>query len=381
MQGFRCPASRHECKYCKKIGHFSHTCFKKPQEQIHKKGPHKPQAHQLQVGRYSSGNQQYDQEDTSESEDSFYLQMQIKPEQADHESCETQHLFTHLEYKLKYHRRSTKFLRARIDTCSNANVMPVSIYKKIFKDPDCSKLTQNQSEGIYTYTTEKIPVIGSCELLVLHPDDKCFLKVPLHVVSIKGSVIVSCATSINLNLIQIHKELDTNIPDCARWYYSSADKPRANQEQWEKVDHTAKYDKNCQDPNLRAQMPAKTHNWKMTYSKQNKPYIPIRNQEDDKNCQYKYVKGIRCTDLKHQMTRETVMYEKNCQETNMQTVHSISQKYRRLCQDQTCQSTRCSKKISDSHKRQKIQNDQLPEPNRYKSGCDQYNLSPRWYKF
>ena len=102
-------------------------CFKKPQEQTYKKGPHKSQVHQLQVGRYSSVDQQYDQEDTSQSEDSFCLQMQIKPERADHVSCETQQLFTHLEYKLKYHRRSTKFLRARIDTCSNANVMPASI--------------------------------------------------------------------------------------------------------------------------------------------------------------------------------------------------------------------------------------------------------------
>ena len=199
--------------------------------------------------------------------------MQIKPEEADHKSCETQHMFTHLEYKLKYYRKSTKFLRARIDTCSNANVIPAIIYKKIFKDPECSKLTQNQSDGIYTHTTEKIPVIGSCELLVLHPDDKCFLKVPFHVVSVEGSVIVSCATSINLNLIQIHNELDTNIPDWARLYYSSANKPRANQEQQRKVDHTVKCDTNCQDSSLRAQMPARKHKQTITCPKKNNPCI------------------------------------------------------------------------------------------------------------
>ena len=378
MQGFRCSASRHQCKYCKKSGHFSHMCFKKPQEQTYKKGQTKPQAHQLQVGRYSSVDQRYDQEDTSKCDDSFCLQMQIKPEQADQESCETQQLFTHLEYKLKYHRRSTKFPRTRIGTCSNANVMPASIYKKIFKDPDCSKLMQNQSEGIYTYTTEKIPVIGSCELLVLHPDDKCFLKVPFHVVSVEGSVIVSCATSINLNLIQLHNELDTNIPDCTRLYYSSADKAGANQEKKEKIDHTANCHKNCQDTDLWAQKPVRKHKQIMTDSKKNKSSIPIRNQENDKNCQYKCVKRIKGTDSKHQMTGETVFYYKNCQEINTWTMHSIPQTYRRLCQNQTCQSTRCSKKISDPHKRQKIQNDQLQEPSRYKSGCNQYNLSPRW---
>ena len=168
-------------------------------------------------------------------------------------------------------------------------------------------------------------MIGSCELLVLHPDDKCFLKVPFHVVIVEGSVIVSCATSINLSLIQIHNELDTSIPDCARLYYSSADKPRANQEQQKKVDHTIKCDKNCQDSNLGAQMPARKHKWTVTCSKKNNPSIPNRNQDDDKNCQYKGVKGIKSTDSKHQMTRETVFYDKNCQETNMWTVHPIPQ--------------------------------------------------------
>ena len=221
-------------------------------------------------------------------------------------------------------------------------------------------------------------MIGSCQLLVLYPDDKCFLKVPFHVVSVEGSVIVSCATSINLNLIQIHNELDTSIPDCARLYYSSANTPRANQEQQKKVDHAVKCDKNCQDPSLRAQMQTRKHKQTTTHPQKDNSSIPIRNQGDDKNCQYNDVNGIKSTDSKHQMTRETVFYDKNCQETNMQTVHLILQPYSRLCQDQTCQSAKCSKKISDPHKRQKIQNDQLPEPSRYKSGCDQYSLSPRW---
>ena len=213
---------------------------------------------------------------------------------------------------------------------------------------------------------------------MLHPGYKCFLKVLFHVVNVEGSVIVLCATSINLNLMQIHNELDTKIPDCARLYYSSADKPRANKEKKKKVYYAVICDKNFQDTNLWAHMPTRKHKWTVTYSKKNKPRIPVRNQEDDKNCQYKCVKGLRYTDSKHWLIRETVLSDKNCQETNMQTVHSIPQTYRRLCQDQTCQSTRCSKKISDPQKRQKIQNYWLQEPSRYKSGCNQYNLSPRW---
>ena len=72
-------------------------------------------------------------------------------------------------------------------------------------------------------------MIGSCELFVLRSDDQCFHKVKFQVVSVEGSVIISCATSINLNLIQIPKQLDTNIPDCAGLIYSSVDAPRKHQ--------------------------------------------------------------------------------------------------------------------------------------------------------
>ena len=79
MEAFRCPASRHQCKHCSKIGHFSHLCFRKKQEGTYKKNPRNPMAHQLQIGRYSAKDSLDNQEDTdvSESEDSFCLQMQI----------------------------------------------------------------------------------------------------------------------------------------------------------------------------------------------------------------------------------------------------------------------------------------------------------------
>ena len=80
------------------------------------------------VGRYSTESSLSEQTDTSMSsseEDSFCLQMKIKYVHAKKKCSEPQHLATNLEYKLKPQRRRTKFLRARIDICSNANVMPV----------------------------------------------------------------------------------------------------------------------------------------------------------------------------------------------------------------------------------------------------------------
>ena len=130
---------------------------------------------------------------------------------------------------MKPYGKKTRILRAKIDTCSNTNIMPASTYKIIYNDPDCIKLQPSEKKGIQTYTKQKIPVIGSCELFVLHSDDQCFHKEKFQIVSVEGSVIISCATSIKLNLIQIPKQLDTNIPDCARLIYSSVDVPRKHQ--------------------------------------------------------------------------------------------------------------------------------------------------------
>ena len=173
IEGFLCPASRHQCKHCSKTGHFSHLCFRKKQESTYKKNPRNPKAYQLKVGRYSTEDSLYKQEDTdvSESEDSFCLQMQIKKLQA-----ETQHLATNLQYKVKPHAKKTKFLRTRIDTCSNTNVMPASIYKILYSDPDCIMLQPSKKKSIQTYTKKKIPVIGSCELFVLNQMTSVFTK-------------------------------------------------------------------------------------------------------------------------------------------------------------------------------------------------------------
>ena len=226
IEGFRCPASRHQCKYCHRFGHFSNLCFKKKQESAYKSSRNS-KAHQLMVGKYSAEGPLYDQADTSltSSEDSFCLQMQLKSMQAEKQCSTVQHLVTNLDYKLKPHRRRTKFLRTRIDTCSNVNVMPVSVYHLIYKDPDCTKLASSNKDGIFTHTTEKIKVIGSCELLVVHPNTKCFKEVTFQVVNHEESVIVSCATSIDLNLIQLHSELNSRVPDYGRLIYSCADDP------------------------------------------------------------------------------------------------------------------------------------------------------------
>ena len=82
--------------------------------------------------------------------DSFCLQMQVKFAKGNTKMNKPQHFVTNIEYKLKPQRRKTKFLRAKIDTCSNVNMMPICVYKLIYKDEDCTKLEPNSKVAVKT---------------------------------------------------------------------------------------------------------------------------------------------------------------------------------------------------------------------------------------
>ena len=163
--------------------------------------------------------------------------MQLQCDEAETKFIAPQLLVTNLEIKLKPHKKRTKFLRARIDTCANMNLMPISVYQLLYKDPDCVMLASSSKSGISTYTTEKIPVLASCDLFVHHPDIRCLQEVTFQVVNHEGSVIVSCVTSPDLGLIQPHGELNVSVPDCGRLTFSSVDHP--NKYQNEKIESSS----------------------------------------------------------------------------------------------------------------------------------------------
>ena len=49
-EGFRCPVTKHQCKICKKIGHFSSLCYKKRDKfDGYKRSLGSPKPHQLKI--------------------------------------------------------------------------------------------------------------------------------------------------------------------------------------------------------------------------------------------------------------------------------------------------------------------------------------------
>ena len=101
-------------------------------------------------------------EDCSSSNESFCLQVKIQHPQAECKKIPTHsHLITNLAYKLKPHQTRNQYLRAGLDTCADVNIMPASVYKLVFNDPELKKLTPSTLQ-IGTSTTNTVKIVGSC---------------------------------------------------------------------------------------------------------------------------------------------------------------------------------------------------------------------------
>ena len=81
------------------------------------------------------------------------------------------HLITNLVYRLKPHHTRKQYLRERLDTCADDNIMPASVYKLVSNDPDLKKLAPSTLE-IGTYTIDAAKIIGLCVFYLVHPDTK-----------------------------------------------------------------------------------------------------------------------------------------------------------------------------------------------------------------
>ena len=107
--------------------------------------------------------------------------------------------------------------------------MPVSVYKLVFQDPDCKKLASSKLE-IGTYTIDTVNFVGSCMFYLVHPDSKFLQEVTFYVANNNGSVLLSCATTLALGLIQPHTRFDCLLPR-ASLITSGADHPEKNKPQ------------------------------------------------------------------------------------------------------------------------------------------------------
>ena len=183
--------------------------------------------HQLKAcTRNAPGSASYDySDDDSTSEDSFCLQKKIKQKQAKEQRVpKATHLITNLAYRIQPYHHRNQYVRARLDTCADINLMPASMYQLVFKDPKMQKLTPSNLQ-VGTYSTDSVNIVGSCKFYLVHLDTKKLLETTFYVARNDGSVLLSCKTTLLLGLIQPRSRLDY-LPPRASLITSSADHPK-----------------------------------------------------------------------------------------------------------------------------------------------------------
>ena len=226
LEGFQCPAKKFQYKACHKFGHFTGLLFQKNQQKQAPQKSRKSKAHQLKVGAlYVQDHSISSQSEESSSDESFCLQLKAQQAQADVKQVPTPaHLIANLAYCLKKYNHRNLYLRARLDTCTDVNIMSASVYRLMFQDPEMKKLAPNQLE-IGTYTTHGVKIVGSCNFYLVHPDSKKLIDVTFFVATNDRSVLLSCKTTLALGLIPPRSRLDY-LPPRARLITSSVDHPK-----------------------------------------------------------------------------------------------------------------------------------------------------------
>ena len=163
-------------------------------------------------------------DDDSTANDSFCLQVMIKCNQRKEQRVpRPTHLITNLAYRLPHHHRNL-YLRIRLDTCANVNLMPASVYQLVFNDPNMKKLIPSELQ-VGTYMTDTVKIIGSCTFHLVHPYTKGLLETTFYIVMNDRSVLLSCKTTLLLGLIQPRSRLDY-LPPRASLITSSVDHPK-----------------------------------------------------------------------------------------------------------------------------------------------------------
>ena len=178
------------------------------------------------------------------------------------------------------------------------------MYKLIYDDSDGKKLVPSSKE-IGIYTTDKITISQSCELLVVHPDTSSLKQVTLHVTSHEGSFVLSCETSLLLSLIQPHSYLD-QIPDSTSLICSNADHPMKKKS--------------------KKSVKASKQNQHMCTRKEQVSTKPVSQEKYVNQCVVQEVQE----EANMQECQTNVMDDKNCQSN--------------VCSDKNCQSNVCSEK-------------------------------------
>ena len=153
------------------------------------------------------------------------------------------------------HENRNLYLRARLNTCVDVNIMPASVYKLVFHDPNLEKLTLNKLQ-IGTYTNDTVKIVGTCKLYLVHLDTKQLIETIFYVTTNDGSILLSCKSTLALDHIQPRSRLDY-LPPRASLITSTQDHPKKTKQVQVPVQiHSSKQLSTQSQPKVKTSMPS-----------------------------------------------------------------------------------------------------------------------------
>ena len=120
-------------------------------------------------------------------------------------------LYANIPYWIKPYHKHNKYLCVQLDTCTDVNLMPKSVYKLVFNDLQTAKLAKNDIDPT-VYTRHSVDLIGNCTFYMLSKGTKQPIKVEFYIANEEGSVLLSWETVFHLQLLYVKSRLEYLTP-------------------------------------------------------------------------------------------------------------------------------------------------------------------------
>ena len=200
MEGFQCPAKKYQCKACHKFGHFTSMCYQK--KHAYSK-PRRPKVHKLQAGTiymHAAIHHMTTWMMTALPMTHSACKWWLNTIKRKNKGSQGQHIWLPtwpIDYNPDHCRNL--YLRARLDTCANVNLMPASVYQLVFNDPNMNKLVPSKLQ-VGTYMTDTMKIVGPCTFHLVHPDNKRLLETNFYMVMNDGSCVAVMQNNLTARL-------------------------------------------------------------------------------------------------------------------------------------------------------------------------------------
>ena len=100
---------------------------------------------------------------------------------------------------------------AYVDTGADVNLILKNRYVKLHND-DRLRYIMPSDIKLGVWGDDQIALLGKCNIYLVYPDTKKTVEVTFYVTDKAGSTLLSCATSLKLDLIKLHPRLGVPPP-------------------------------------------------------------------------------------------------------------------------------------------------------------------------